>query len=1016
MNNGTRIMIIAGLAVLLCSQAIFARFDVWQPENGIPVRQAPHLRWEGSISEQTVAQNEDGEFCVVWSATIDGAQNIFAQLYNSDCEAQWDENGIQVSSAEWMQYDPRVISCGDYGWYVGWLNYRDLDGLSGYEAHYYSVQRVSSNGDLIWDDEGINPAPEEGELPWGGNRPFFFPCGDGSFISVWEDSSYSTFAQKFDQNGSPLWDDYVQVAPNISKISSDCFSGIIVAWGNRANRISSTGELMWGEDVQGIEFVNRVFYNNDLEFVPDGNGGAFALWMNNGIWGQHINVDGETQWGRDGENFFEGYLEDHYLDVAYSSPQNIIFSWQALNMNDYGTDLRAQQIESRDGEAVTLWGEDDSGILIADHTNGYGWLSADSYGGAVFTWHAEELFDGTGEGFELLHVDSEGEISWDSPRSSHTIPRYYLPAAPVAVENTAAIIWMNFFSDQQGLYINGYDLETGDPYFENEQDIVEDLAGWISDPSIIKSDENVFNCWIDSRYAGKHELPFLQRVDIETGEAQWTNNGINVAPGFLDQNDISWIYWYNNKDLFPDGFGGAIVNWSWEAEYEPGHRVKESYYQRIDESGDLLWAETGISPDLDTQEGEEEFKSRITLPTNDGGFILIYSFLNYESGSKIVAQQFNGDGEPQWNYPSGLTLIESVNTLLLHKAHRLDDDSFLLFYTDQSYEVLYAMRVDEDGESVWGDPLQLFELNDRIMSFHLKTCDDNIIVFVCLREHVNFNQIYHAQCFNDDGELRWGNEGLTYETTRLPGDEIALAAGVDDDFWISWQREDCFEIFHYDLDMELLTEESFEITEGGKGLRNQRLIPDTEGGIYFIWGENSPFSGIDILYTHINNENDLAAEEYTLDGIYLTNAPYLQSSLEASHDGEGGFLAAWSDFRGSGSDYGDDAYIMRINDRTVGVAKDATKAIPQQYSLEAVYPNPFNSSLNIQIGLPLDSKLQIKLYNILGKEVAVIADGFYRAGSRRFVWNTDNLASGIYFVQAEVPGKMEEVRKIVLIK
>jgi hypothetical protein len=90
--------------------------------------------------------------------------------------------------------------------------------------------------------------------------------------------------------------------------------------------------------------------------------------------------------------------------------------------------------------------------------------------------------------------------------------------------------------------------------------------------------------------------------------------------------------------------------------------------------------------------------------------------------------------------------------------------------------------------------------------------------------------------------------------------------------------------------------------------------------------------------------------------------------------------------------------------------------LPLEYSISAVYPNPFNSTLTVTIALPEPSTLTLKIFDMLGREIDTIADNSYSAGYHLFSFNAQDQSSGIYFIQAGVTGKMNEIRKVVLIK
>ncbi|MDP2304306.1 MAG: choice-of-anchor J domain-containing protein [Ignavibacteria bacterium] len=78
--------------------------------------------------------------------------------------------------------------------------------------------------------------------------------------------------------------------------------------------------------------------------------------------------------------------------------------------------------------------------------------------------------------------------------------------------------------------------------------------------------------------------------------------------------------------------------------------------------------------------------------------------------------------------------------------------------------------------------------------------------------------------------------------------------------------------------------------------------------------------------------------------------------------------------------------------------------VPAQYSLNQNYPNPFNPATSIDFGLAVDSKVSLKVFNILGQEVAVLANGLISAGTHKVSFNGSNLFSGVYFVRMEAKG------------
>jgi hypothetical protein len=97
----------------------------------------------------------------------------------------------------------------------------------------------------------------------------------------------------------------------------------------------------------------------------------------------------------------------------------------------------------------------------------------------------------------------------------------------------------------------------------------------------------------------------------------------------------------------------------------------------------------------------------------------------------------------------------------------------------------------------------------------------------------------------------------------------------------------------------------------------------------------------------------------------------------------------------------------------VSVRKDGK--IPTSFALHQNYPNPFNPSTTVLYDLPLMSRVSIKLYNILGQEVATLVDEVQEAGYHRLVFDASALASGAYFYRI-VADRFVNVKRMMILK
>jgi hypothetical protein len=88
---------------------------------------------------------------------------------------------------------------------------------------------------------------------------------------------------------------------------------------------------------------------------------------------------------------------------------------------------------------------------------------------------------------------------------------------------------------------------------------------------------------------------------------------------------------------------------------------------------------------------------------------------------------------------------------------------------------------------------------------------------------------------------------------------------------------------------------------------------------------------------------------------------------------------------------------------------------PLTYSLSSIYPNPFNAATAIRYQIPESGHVSLKVYDLAGRLVATVVDGWRMAGSHEATFDGSGLASGMYFVRMQA-GTFEQTRKMVMVK
>jgi hypothetical protein len=95
--------------------------------------------------------------------------------------------------------------------------------------------------------------------------------------------------------------------------------------------------------------------------------------------------------------------------------------------------------------------------------------------------------------------------------------------------------------------------------------------------------------------------------------------------------------------------------------------------------------------------------------------------------------------------------------------------------------------------------------------------------------------------------------------------------------------------------------------------------------------------------------------------------------------------------------------------------REVGDGVPSAWSLDQNYPNPFNPSTTIQFALPQLEYVTLTVYDVLGREVAVLVDGKHAAGTYNASWDASGQASGVYFYRLSA-GNYVQIRKMLLLR
>lgn len=117
-------------------------------------------------------------------------------------------------------------------------------------------------------------------------------------------------------------------------------------------------------------------------------------------------------------------------------------------------------------------------------------------------------------------------------------------------------------------------------------------------------------------------------------------------------------------------------------------------------------------------------------------------------------------------------------------------------------------------------------------------------------------------------------------------------------------------------------------------------------------------------------------------------------------------------FDGDGDIWIDNLYFFNSTASSIEALDEIT---PTTYTLEQNYPNPFNPSTTIRFSQPTANNITLKVYDVLGQEVATLLNGFQNAGTYEYTFDATDLPSGMYIYSISA-GDFTAVKKMVLLK
>lgn len=219
-------------------------------KNGVPI-----VTWNGGQEYQQIISDGNGGAIVVWRAWPGADYDIYAQRIDVNGTVQWAADGVAVSAAGGYQDYPTITDDGSGGAIIAWQDSRN--GAQYADEDIYA-QRINGAGELLWSADGVAICTVSGvqRLP-----QIISDGDGGAIMSWldWRDSKGDIFAQRINSAGEAQWsDDGVAIRSASNSVYSqdiigDGYGGAILSWQDRRNEAAEGDIYAQGITAGGLQ-------------------------------------------------------------------------------------------------------------------------------------------------------------------------------------------------------------------------------------------------------------------------------------------------------------------------------------------------------------------------------------------------------------------------------------------------------------------------------------------------------------------------------------------------------------------------------------------------------------------------------------------------------------------------------------------------------------------------------------------------------------------------------------------
>ncbi len=504
------------------------------------------------------------------------------------------------------------------------------------------------------------------------------------------------------------------------------------------------------------------------------------------------------------------------------------------------------------------------------------------------------------------------------------------------------------------------------------------------------SDGNYVFAWI---VTSSPQVIALQKISL-AGQKMWGTDPIIYSSGTTEN--------YTYPAIIPSDNGSVILEHSG---YSGGFTAPYKIYaQKFDTNGNPVWGAGGVSVQ---NTGIPFYEHPLVISdNNNGAFISWYddrdnnnlfsSFVQHVTSTGTVSFPANGaevstNGTMHHLYP---TMAYLPNT----------DELFCFWIEEPSLQdqfAVYGQKFDAAGTRQWAANGIAFTTmtSNTIFGPYAQPTDTSAYVIYLQGNASGLNQGISAFMVNSDGNFSWTPNFVNMSDPTNQKLHSVTTISTDHVAKIAWE----------------------DTRNDGGGIYAQNINPDGTLGYVPVPVELNSFTGI------------LDGNNVILKWQTATEINNLGFDIERTASAKNNSWKKIGFVEGNGTTTNQHSYSFSDENINSGIYSYRLKQIdnngtykyinldksftiqPVAYSLSQNYPNPFNPATVIKYSIPVASRVSIKIYNVIGKEVATLVNEEKPAGNYEVNFNASEFSSGVYYYTISA-GNFRETKKMILLR